>query len=367
MKIKSITPLGIRIPMIKPIKMAGIVVSDSESVVVRIEDTDGNVGWGEATSAPTMTGETVESMVAAVKFMMPELEGLEIEQPEDFFTKAEPLMIGNHGAKSALDCAVYDLIGQRTGKPIYELLGGKQRESARVLWLLADAVLENDVQSGLDKQAEGFKSFKVKVGVASAAKDLARSKAVRDALGGEARISADANQGYTLEEGLEFAKGAKDAGLDFFEQPLDGADVDGMAKISNVSGIPIGADEGIHKLSDIETHLKAGAAIGGSLKTIKLGGLTQLIAACRLGAENGFHVNIAGKVAETSISSAANVHLALATPQLDWDINITCLYLQHDICDNPLNVVDGNVTLSDQPGLGINVIEDELMRTVYLK
>ena len=117
MKIKSITPLGIRIPMIKPVKMAGIVVSDSESVVVRMEDTDGNIGWGEATSAPTMTGETVESMVAAVKFMKPGLEGLEIDNPEDFFAKAEPLMVENYGAKSALDCAVYDLIGKRTGKP----------------------------------------------------------------------------------------------------------------------------------------------------------------------------------------------------------------------------------------------------------
>ncbi len=367
MKIKSITPLGIRIPMIKPVKMAGIVVSDSESVVVRMEDTDGNIGWGEATSAPTMTGETVESMVAAVKFMKPGLEGLEIENPEDFFAKAEPLMVENYGAKSALDCAVYDLIGKRTGKPIYELLGGKNRDSAQVLWLLADAVLESDVQAGLDKQAEGFKAFKVKVGVASAAEDLARSKAVREALGREMRISADANQGYTLEEGLKFAKGAKDAGLDFFEQPIHGANIDGMAKIAAATTVPIGADEGIHKLSDIETHLKAGAAIGGSLKTIKLGGITQLIAACRLGAENGFHVNIAGKVAETSISSAANVHLALAAPQLDWDINITCLYLQHDICDNPLKVVDGFVTVSNQPGLGINVIEDELLRTVYLK
>ncbi|MGA0393933.1 MAG: hypothetical protein ACO3MW_07740, partial [Rhodospirillales bacterium] len=65
MKIKSITPLGIRIPMIKPIKMAGIVITDAESLVVRIEDTDGNIGWGESTTAPTMTGETVESMVAA--------------------------------------------------------------------------------------------------------------------------------------------------------------------------------------------------------------------------------------------------------------------------------------------------------------
>ncbi len=367
MKISKIIPLGIRIPMTKPIKMAGIVVSDSESLVVRIEDTDGNIGWGEATSAPTMTGETVESMLAAVKFMIPQLEGMEVERPEDFFAKAEPLMVANHAAKSALDCAVYDLIGKRTGKPVYELLGGRQRESATVLWLLADAILESDVQDGLNMQKEGFRAFKVKIGVASPEDDLARCKAVREALGPDMKISADANQGFTLEEGLVFARGAEDAGLDFLEQPVDGHNVEGMIKIAAAMPIPLGADEGIHSLADIETHLKTGAAIGGSLKTIKLGGISQTNAACRLGAENGFHVNIAGKVAETSISSAANTHLALAAPQLDWDINITCHYLKHDICDNPLRAVDGNVTLSDQPGLGVNVIEDELMRTVYLK
>jgi len=367
MKIKSITPLGIRIPMIKPIKMAGIVITDAESLVVRIEDTDGNIGWGESTTAPTMTGETVESMVAAVKFMMPQTEGFELEDPSEFFQHIHPLMIANEGAKAAMDSAVYDIFGKRSGKPVYDLLGGKHRDQATVLWLLADAVLKSDVEAGLAKQDEGFRAFKVKVGVATPEEDLARSKAVCEALGKDMTISADANQGFSLKDGLIYARGAQDAGLDFFEQPIDGTDIAGMTEISKACGIPIGADEGIHKLSDIEIHLKAGAAIGGSLKCIKLGGITQVSKACHLSADKGFHVNIAGKVAETSISGSANVHLALAAPQLDWDMSITSHYLQFDICKNPLKVVNGEVTVSDRPGLGVEVDESKLEQVTYLK
>jgi muconate cycloisomerase len=367
MKIKTITPVGIRIPMIKPIKLAGVAITHAESLIVRMGDTDGTIGWGEAVTAPMMTGETVESMVAAVKFMTPHLEGMELEKADMFFARLQPLMYGNDGAKSALDCALYDLIGKREGKPIYELLGGKQRDRSTVLWLLGDAVLESDVQSALKKQDEGFISFKVKIGGAPAANDLERSKAVCDALDKSFKVSADANQGFSLESAIEYARGAENAGLAFFEQPIDGFDIDGMAQIAASTPVPIAADEGIHSIADIEKHRNAHAASGGCLKTIKLGGLTNLIAASRMCADTGFHLNIAGKLAETSISGAANVHLSLAASQLDWDMAITSHYLQYDICKNPIGAVDGHLTASDQPGLGIDVDENKLAKVTYLK
>jgi L-alanine-DL-glutamate epimerase-like enolase superfamily enzyme len=367
MKIKTVTPMGIRVPMTKPIKLAGVAITDAESLIVRIEDTDGTVGWGEATTAPMMTGETVESMVAAVKFMTPHLEGMKIDDASEFFSRLHPLMYGNGGAKSGVDCAVYDLIAKCEGKPLYELLGGKQRDQSPVLWLLGDAVLESDVQSALEKQDEGFKSFKVKVGGAAAAKDLERSKAVCDALDKSAKVSADANQGFTVESAIEYARGAEDAGLAFFEQPVDGFDIEGMTQVAATTPVPIAADEGIHSIDDIEIHRKTAAASGGCLKAIKLGGLTNVMAASRLCADIGFHLNIAGKLAETSISGAANVHLSLAAPQLDWDMSITSHYLKYDICKTPIGAVDGYLTAGDQPGLGIDVDESKLAKATYLK
>ncbi len=74
MNIKKIEPIAVSLPMIKPVIMAGEEVRKADNVLVRIETDRGVVGWGEAASAPTMTGETVASMVAAVHYLSPALE-----------------------------------------------------------------------------------------------------------------------------------------------------------------------------------------------------------------------------------------------------------------------------------------------------
>jgi muconate cycloisomerase len=105
-----------------------------------------------------------------------------------------------------------------------------------------------------------------------------------------------------------------------------------------------------------------GAARGASLKTIKLGGLSQVMAAGRLMHALGMHVNLAGKIADSSIASSAIVHLGAALPQLDWDISITCQYLAQDIVELPLMVEGGHVRVTDRPGLGVTVDENRLAR-----
>ena len=73
MKIRSIEPIAISLPMKKPVKMAGETVSRADNILVRIESDNGVTGWGEAAAAPTMTGETVASMMTAVTHMAPGL------------------------------------------------------------------------------------------------------------------------------------------------------------------------------------------------------------------------------------------------------------------------------------------------------
>jgi len=71
MNLKSIEPIAVSLPMKKPVFMAGVEIRQADNVLVRIESDTGVVGWGEAASAPTMTGETVESMMAAVRISRP--------------------------------------------------------------------------------------------------------------------------------------------------------------------------------------------------------------------------------------------------------------------------------------------------------
>ena len=88
MRIKAIEPIAISLPMKKPVKMAGETVTRADNILVRIETDDGGVGWGEAASAPTMTGETVASMMAAVLHMAPGL----LKRPADDIASAAAAM-----------------------------------------------------------------------------------------------------------------------------------------------------------------------------------------------------------------------------------------------------------------------------------
>jgi len=368
MKIKSVTPIGISTPLSDPIKMAKNTITHADSLVVRIEDTDGNIGWGEASEAPMMNGEMSAGMIAAVKFITPRLEGLEVETAQDFFTVVDRFIYGNEGALSGLDMAIYDLFGKRERKPVYELLGGKYRDRVPVLWMLAANDFNKDAAASKPKLDEGFIAFKVKAGISTATEDIHRVAAVRDAIGKGPRLSADANMGFELEEAIKFAEGAEAAGLDFLEQPINSTNLNGMADITAVAH-PVGicADEGIHSLSDVEAHHAAKAATGCGFKSIKLGGLTRMYEGAVLANDYGMHVNIAGKMAETAIASAALVHMAMAVPQVNWDMSATNQYLQKDVAKNSPIVVDGHITVDDAPGLGLDIDEDEIERITVLR
>lgn len=369
MRIKSIVPVAVRLPLTRPIKMSGITVADAENLLVRVEDEDGHVGWGEAASAPTMTGETAAGMYAAVDFMRPALEGLAVEEIADFALPLDEAMYGNPAAKSAIDMAVHDLLARHRGISLAELLGGAGRQTIPVLWMLAAGERTADVADAAAKRDEGFVAFKVKVGLKGdegrVGRDLERAAEIRSRLGDVPRISADANQGYSRTEGIAFSRGAGEAGLTFIEQPIRGTDLEGMSEVVAAGSVPVGADEGIHSLADLERHHEMKAAHGGSLKVIKLGGLDQVMRAGRRADALGMNINIAGKIAESSIGSAAIVHLAAALPQVNWDISITHQYLAEDLVAEPIRVRDGQVALPQGPGLGIVVDEARIGRFAY--
>lgn len=345
--------MAVSVPMLKPIRMAGITIVSADNLVVCVRDDTGREGWGEAASAPTMTGEFPEGMVAAGQFLADQVKGVEIIDATQVAPMLDHPLYGNRGAKAAFEIAVLDLMAQARGVPLYDLLGGRQRDGAPVLTMVAGADPEAEVANARASAAAGYTAFKVKVGVGTPEADLARCHAIREALGKGAQISADANQGYDRSAALEFARGAKAAGLDFMEQLVSGHDLVGMAACAAATSVPLGADEGLHGLVDIQAHHDANAATGGSLKTIKLGGLVPVMDAGRLLNTLGMSVNLAGKVAETSIASAAIAHLALALPKLDWGTSVTNQYLADDVTDTPIEITGGYVKPPEGPGLGL--------------
>jgi L-alanine-DL-glutamate epimerase-like enolase superfamily enzyme len=351
--------------MKKPVTMAGETVARADNVLVRIESDRGFAGWGEAASAPTMTGETSASMLAAIAHMAPALIGRAADDFAGASAAMDAAMYGNSGAKAAIDIALHDLVGRAAGQPLHAAFGTKRRTRMAILAVIGSTDEAADLREAHERWASGFRAFKIKVGLAQPELDAARTRAICRALkarGEECLVSADANQGFNVEDAVRYVTALGDCGLDFFEQPVSAHDLDGMARVAAASRVPVGADEGIHSLADIERHHARKAAAGVSLKAIKLGGLRAMAEACRLCDRLGMKVNISCKTGESSIASAAALHVAATIPALAWGLTLTSPGLAEDVAVEPLRIEDGHVVVPDRPGLGIEVDEHRARR-----
>jgi len=361
--IKTIEPIAVSLPMLKPVIMAGETIARADNVLVRIAADDGTVGWGEAASAPVMTGETLESIVTAIHYLAPALRGRDPADIAGALDVMDGRMYGNHGAKAAIEIALHDLAGKAAGQPVYALLGAKKRSRLPLLAVVGGGDFDGDLADAEKKKAAGFTAYKIKVGIDTAANDAARTRAVCNVLGDGLLISSDANQGFSTPEAIAYARAVQGCGLDFFEQPVEAADLAGMAAVAAAAGnIAIGADEGIHSLADIRRHHESKAARGVSLKAIKLGGLRGVAAAGALCDSLGMSVNISCKTGESSVACAAALHVASVIPNIAWALTLTHIALAEDVTTQPIATARGHVETLDRPGLGIDVDVDRVNR-----
>ena len=363
MKITRIEPIAVAFPMKKPVYMAGVEIRQADNILIRIEADNGAVGWGEAAEAPTMTGETVEGMFAAASYILPALLGRDAEDIDGAARAMTGRMYGNKAAKAAIEIALHDLVGRATSRPAHALLGGKKRDRIALLGVISNGKLAGDMEDAAKKKAEGYRAFKIKVGIDTPALDAERTRQVCKLLGPDLLLCTDANMGWNREDALQYTRAVTGSGLAFFEQPVHADDIASMAAISAAAtDFAIGADESIHSMEDIRRHHEHKAARGVSLKTIKLGGMRAVMNAGNLCDQLGMSVNVSCKTGESSLAGAAGLHIAAALPQIDWGLTLSHQGLSDDITANPIRVEQGHVTVSDRPGLGIDVDEDRVRR-----
>jgi muconate cycloisomerase len=360
--IRRVDAIPVALPLTAPMAMAGVTISEAHNIIVRIEAADGAVGWGEAASAPTMTGDTLGGLVAAVRdHLAPLLIGRDAWTRPALMPILRRALVGNGGAHSAVEMALLDLCGRATGRRLVDIVSRPRRTAVRPMWLLGHATADEDIAEAYARRAQGFHLFKLKIGVKRIDAEIATTHAVRAALGLATPLCADANGGLTLAAARRYVERTRDADLAFVEQPLAPDDLTGLKALTRVSRVPIGIDEGIHSLADIETHAHAGAG-GVSLKLIKLGGISRALDAAALCRKRQLSVNVAAKIAESSIASAASIHLACAVPTVDWGVSLTHFYLAEDLVQRPLELKEGLVALPATAGLGVEVDEAAVAR-----
>jgi L-alanine-DL-glutamate epimerase-like enolase superfamily enzyme len=212
----------------------------------------------------------------------------------------------------------------------------------------------------------GFRHWKIKIGSLSLDEDLHRVEVLCDALEGDV-ISVDANCALTLTDALRFCKSESASKLTFAEQliatELPMAD---FVLLNKSSPIPIGLDESVHGLAELEQLIEAKALSGASLKLIKTGGVMQALECAQLLERHKLSLNLACKVAETSLSAAATASLGFAMGKVNWGFSMSNQYLKFDICDTPLIAEQGNIKVSQlaPSGLGITPNIDRVKEVI---
>ncbi len=352
MQIVSVDAIPITVPLAKPVVMSHITVERSHNVLVRITTEDGLEGWGEGVEATDLTGETQDSIRAGIEFLAPLLIGKDpLRRTELWWAMAEAIY-GNETAIGAIDMALYDLAGKAFGVPVYELIGGKQRDHVPALTMVGSGDPDADVPAAVAKYDAGYRWIKIKLGIGELEDELKTVRGIRNALPPDAVVCGDANQGWTEPQSVRFLRALEGVDVQFIEQPIPQGDHAALIRIARSSPIPVCADQSVHSLNDIMAFGRSGVA-GVSLKLVKLGGITGVMRGAALCESLGLSINLAGKIAESSVAASANVHCAAAMRAVDFGCSPANQGVSQDVSSSPLTADAGVFEVPSAPGLGV--------------
>jgi L-Ala-D/L-Glu epimerase len=246
-----------------------------ETTVVEVVDDDGLSGYGEAPQVWRVTGESLAGAEACLSGPLADVvRGRSVDDLPDLSVELLGAVVGNSGAKAAMDVALHDLASRRAGVSLTAFLGGSTGAQRVPTDVTVSAGEPDELSATATKRtAEGFTVLKLKVGT-DAARDVARVHAVRQAAP-EARIRVDANQGWTPDQAIAVIRAMEDAGLDveFVEQPVERHDVRGLAAVTAAVDTPVMADESVFGLRDLAGVIDQRAADLVNVKLAKCGGL----------------------------------------------------------------------------------------------
>ena len=250
--VASIEAFCIRVPVKMPIKVAFGTFRDRPMVLLRVVDTDGAEGWGEAWANWPASGAEHRARLALD--LGERVVGRPFESPEQMFAKLsrelevlvlQTLEVGPIAQVIAgLDIACWDMVARRAGQPLHRLLS--DREVTRVPVYVTGINPDQPEVFAAARQAEGFRAFKLKTGFGHDI-DVRNLRAMREALGPDAVLTCDSNQNLDLPAAVAFAQAIAPLNLSWFEEPLrvDAPAADWQA-LAQASSTPLAGGENFH-------------------------------------------------------------------------------------------------------------------------
>ncbi len=331
----------------------------SNAVLVKIYTEDGTIGFGEACAwEPEFYGETIESISTTIeKYIAPKIIGENAYNIHKIMSIVDANIARVTCVKEGIDLALHDLVGKLLNTPVYNLLGGKFRDMIPVA-----SEIGIDTPEAMAKNAHrvlglGIKVIKIK-GSQDMKLDIARIKAVREAVGDDVGLRLDPNAAWNTVGTIKIMRAVENCNLELLEQPIPSWDLKGMAHIRNNIGIPLMADEGIWTPQDVVRISEYGAADIVNAKIAKTCGLA-LAKKVEAVAEACGIFCIAGTEIEPGFSMIAKLHLVASMKIHPIASEFTELSLIEDnIFNEDIKIVDGCVKVPDGPGFGVTLNEE---------
>ncbi len=351
------------IPLKRSHQFSAAKIDAKPFLILQIETSEGITGVGEGTTPGIWWGgESVETMKIVIdQYFTPLLLHENPYDVERLLTIMDRQVFGNEFAKATVEMALYDIIGKLVNVPVHQLFGGKYSESISTRWALAVGKVDADVKEAHEKIEQNVHfHFKMKAGKLPAAKDAERAIEVAEKLRGFTTVGIDPNGSWDELTTRKWMERLYEAGIEFLEQPLPKANIEGLARLKEMAMVPIMADESASTLQEVDSLLKQNAADIISLKIHKSGGMSRVKKIAAMAEAAGVPC-FGGTSLESSIGTAAALHVYSTLPNLTEGCELFGpIWLADDIVEQPLKFGDGSIFLPEGPGLGVTLDQSKL-------
>ncbi len=254
----------------------------------------------------------------------------------------------------AADLALHDLTGKLANLPCYALWGGALRQSVTVVRMVGIKPL-GELEAGVRELIDqGFRHLKVKIGRGTPAEAAERIRIIRQAVGDGVWLGVDANGSYTPEQAIELSRALEPYGVSLIEQPVKYQDIEGLARVTAASSIPIMADQCVYDVASAFRVCKLQAAHVVSLKATKMGSLDVCRRVAELCHAFGIRAHIGGS-AGPAVTDIAQAQLAAAVPEIDEECEVGEFQALKENLFSGVEIREGSVELGTAPGLGVSL------------
>ena len=351
MRIDRITVYRLELPLSHPYSLSGgrLKFERLDSTMVSLETDDGLIGWGEGCPwGSTYLPGFAKGLRAGIDEIAPQLLGHDPRRVEVVNRTMDKALPGHLYVKSALDMACWDILGQSTGLPVCELLGGREPEPVVLHSSIPTGTPEEMLASIARARAKGNRIHSCKVG-SSVPEDIERILALSAALQPGEDLAFDVNRAWLPDQAIQVMT-ATEAWRGYFEQPCE--TLEECITVGRATRQPIALDECIQTYDDLLHAWQSRTCQAIGLKLGRVGGLTRARRLRDFCVQTGIRMNIE-ETGGSALADTAAVHLAQATPPSHRRATWLCHeMLAVDPIEGGARNEGGVTTAPDAPGLG---------------